>query len=708
VVRRNQNLTQSPFAWLVAGVGAIGSGIVLALSVSFEAGVAVAVLGVAALGASAALFLAPSATDQTGLGQRLKELQEVEQRMLATGVSQTEQAYQELRQSRSVTEGSDETAPATALDANERRLGEMIRTRCDRVWEGIRTQRYVKRTGGRVVDLDGGALFSEIRDVVQEVAALYHSESTNAVLEVRTGDIALAIRSAAGELLQTVRQIPYVDPASWSIHEVVARLETVEKGLALYKKLSPYDHYITGAMLAARIAVGANPISLAAWVLGKEGAKRIGGKLLKTRAEAWIKELLEGSVALVYLQVARTYDPERTYRSAEWVVLVEALRIHAQTPGIDHNRKFLLDRILRAPIPDEFAKLALLRALADDSAPDPRSAPSVDLAKLHPAERQAIGARLADLLPALHGLNAVAARQAIEDLERRLQWGLAVDVFRSGNPEERGIAEGYSQLARLSRLWLDITREEAPHAIAVTTFGTQARKSIGHSAADRQLRQAVAVAYDSDDPGGERNVVEPPRGLVGHTLAGPLVESVAALLSATAEWPIEHDHVVLMNASVLLPERKQVLAAWKHYVTAASRQLRNRLVAPNVATWPPRSAPAILRRFRDTERAVAVFDAKTPTSRDRWLLVFVDRVVVGEVPDDELSIDDGEVETHPIAGVRFTRRSQRLGDELVVYCGGHRLNVVSGRNGSFERRFGPLLAQLALRVDALQWERAGF
>ena len=457
-------------------------------------------------------------------------------------------------------------------------------------------------------------------------------------------------------------------------------------------------------MLAARIAVGANPISLAAWTLGKEGAKRFGGKFLKSRAEAWLKELMESSVALVYLQVARIYDPQRAYRSADWVALVEALRIHARTPGIDHNRKLLLDRILRAQIPDEFAKMTLLRALADDREPDSRSAPPIDLAPLRPVERKAIADRLADVLPAMKGLNAVAASDAIEDLERRLQWGLAVDLLGSGSAGEVRVAEGFAQLAALARDWLPIDRAQARRSIAASVFAGRARKSVGHAAAERALLEAVSAAYDGDE--SERRLVEPPRELVGDALAEPLVASLAELLAtAPTGWPIEHDHMVLLNASVLLPERKQVTAVWKGYLEAASRQLRARLVVVDPATWPQRSSPAILRQIGDGERPLAVFEAKTAASRARWLLVFLDRVVVGEVPEEELAIDDGEPETHPIGTVRLVRREQRLADDLIVCCGEHRLTIAGKRTGSFERRFGAVLEPLGLGADALERER---
>lgn len=693
--------------WLAGGGGALASGAALALSALPEAGAALALLGAAAVGAGAMARGRESADAQASaeLGRRLDELRALDARLGAAGVFPVELAYDDL-----LRRGARTTAPPATLDERERRLGEMIRDRCDRVWNGIRDRRYVRREDGRVVDLAGGAIFAELRDVVQEVAALYHAESDNAVLEARTGDIALAARSALGELLHLARQAPFVDPAGWSIKTVVAQLEQVQQGLALYRKLSPYEHYVNGALFAARLAAGSNPVGVAAWMLGTEVAKRVGGRLIRSRAEVWLKTLLESSVALVYLRVARIYDPLRSYRGPDWTALVEAVRVHACIPGVDHNRRRLLDRVLRAPIPDEFAKMALLRALADDRAPAPPGVPAVDLDGLRPADRQAVAERLADLLSDMRGLQAPAARAAIETLQRRLP--LPVDLGGSDRPEAARAADGFGLLAALARDCLGAGRDEACRALRGTVFAARARQSVDAEAAERLLLDAVAAAYDHGAAPGEPRLPAPPPALVGDRLAEPLVTSAADLLcSAPAPWPVDHDHLVLLCASVLLPERKQVAAAWKHYLDAASRRIRERLRLADLSTWPPHAAPAILRHLGRGE-ALAVAAATTSADRARWLVFRRDQLVVGAVPDNELAIDDGAPEVHPIhaefhplAPVRFGRRRGRLTDDLVVRCGDDRLAVSSGRMGNFERRYGPLL--VALGVDADRLDREG-
>ncbi len=691
--------------WLAGGLGCLASGVAVGLSLSFEAGAALALLGAGALGAGAMAEARGSAPDpgtMAELERRLDELRGLDARLTAAGVSPVERTYDELLRRR-----PEAPAPPATLDEQERRLGEMIRDRCDRVWDGIGDRRYVKREDGRVVDLAGGAIFAELRDVVQEVAALYHAESDNAILEARTGDIALAVRSAVGELLQAVRQVPFVDPASWSVKTVVTQLEQAQQGLALYRRLEPWEHYLNGALLATRLAAGANPVGVVAWTLGTQVAKRVGKRFIKSRAEVWLKTLLESSVALVYLRVARIYDPLRSYRGPDWIALVEAVRVHACIPGVDHNRRTLLDRILRAPIPDEFAKLALLRALAEDRPPAPPAAPPVDLDGLRPEERRAVAERLADLLSEMHGLQAPAARAAIEALQRRLP--LPVDLGDSHRPEAGRAADGFALLAALARDCLDADRAQAGRLLRAGAFSARVREMLDEEAAERIVGRALAATYEAggrrEGPGPEA----PPPALVGDRLAEPLLTSVADLLcSAPPPWPIEYDHLVLLYASVLLPERKQVAGAWKHYVDAASRHLRERLRLPDLSTWPPRAAPVILRQLGGGEPALAVLAATTRAGRGRWLAFHRDHVVVGAVPDKELVVDDGEPEVHPlrpelhpVAPVRLARRRGRLTDDLVFRCGDERLTVASGKLGNFERRFGPLLDALDLDADRL-------
>lgn len=720
-------MTKSPLVWLSAGLGCAAAAAAAGLLVSVEAGVVLGLLGAAGLGAGAALAWASPAADLAIIAdierrmaaRREAERKEVEQRWLAGGVSPTEQAYHALL--RPAAEG--EPPRADSLDATERRLGALIQARCDRVWDGIRDRRYVRRRDEQITGLDGGALFAEFRDIVQEVAALYKPGSTNAVLDARTGDIALAIRSVIGELLQVSRQVPFVDPAGWSVREVITRLEQVQRVRDLYRKLTPYQHYVSGVSMAARLALGANPVTLAALYLGSEAAMRVAGKALRTYGEAWLKELLESSVALVYLQVARTYDPQRTYRSADWAALTEALRIHRRIPGIDHNRRLLLERILRAQIPDEFAKMQLLRALAADGDPQTEAGPPLDLASLGAGQRRTIADRLAELLPALRGLNEPAASEAIEDLEDRLQLGLQVDLVASGSRPQVRAGEGFARLAVAAHDWCGLDRDATLEALAASEFAAEARKIIGDPGTVRGvLEQAVTAACAGAGSAAETpRLVEPPRDLVGDPLARPLVATLVDVLArrAPAGWPIEHDHMVLLNASVLLPERKQLAAAWREHLDAVSARLRGLLQCPEPSAWPPVSAPAVLRRIGPRDgaapphgrpgaappaaggRPVAVFEATSSASRRRWLLLFADRAVVGRVPQEDLAIDDGDAESHPRATLRFTRRKRLMADDLVVRCGNERL-VVAGTplRSSFVR----VLDRLGLRWDALETE----
>lgn len=711
--------------WFLAGCGVTISGVSLIFLVSVEVGIALTVLGAGALGFAAGL--ARSTAVDRGLAAEIeqhidelreRDLRDVEKRWLAEGMSPVEQAWTALQQSR----GPETDGPPSELDAQ---LGRMIQARCDRVWDGIRDRRYVKEAHGEIGGLDGRAIFEEVRDVVNEVARLYGKDAERAELDARIGDIALSARSAIGDFLQVAQRVPVVNVTGWTAREVVTRLEQVQKARKLYRMYTPWQHYVRGATLAARVALGANPVTLAASFLAGEAFSRVGKHVVKTYAEAWLKELLEGSVALLYLQVAGAYDPRRVYRSADWLGLVEALRIHKLVPGIDHNRKLLLDRILRAQIPDEFAKLALLRALAADGDPDSTLTPPIDFASMRPAQRQAIAGCLGATLRDMRGLNEPKASLAIEEMEKALSSGLQVDLIDAGSREEIRIEEGFTQLAMLARDWCGLGIGGARQALEGSAFAVAARKRTGDAGVNRELlEKAMSIAFedgdlDSDEVAeSEPHLIEPPRDLVGDPLAEPLIASFVDLLAtrAATDWPVEHDHMVLLNASVLLPERRQVTALWSGYLKAAESRLRNRLKHGTLSTIPPRAAPAILRRIGAQELpapaaggatsdvrnpAVAVFEASSG-ARACWVLLFADRVVAGEVPKEELSLDDGESRTYPRDEVRFRRLSRPLADALVIDCGDEQRLIVDGSvTGTFAGYFGPLLESLGVD-DALE------
>ena len=57
-------------------------------------------------------------------------------------VSPAELTYHALRVARGMEDGEPVRLSAADLDEYEQRLGELIGTRCDRVWEGVRERRY--------------------------------------------------------------------------------------------------------------------------------------------------------------------------------------------------------------------------------------------------------------------------------------------------------------------------------------------------------------------------------------------------------------------------------------------------------------------------------------------------------------------------------------------------------------------------------------
>ena len=732
--------------WLAAGAGLMVTGLALARFWWFEFGMSLVLLGTAGLGFL--VGLARSAVLDAALTERidrqLDELREEQRRVqeetwLTEGVAPIEQSWRALAQR----DGAADEDPAAAVSANdvERRLADLVRQRCDRVWTGIKEKRYWRQVDGKTVGPDLGAIGKEIEGVVREVAALYHQDRDDPVMEARLGDILLTGRSVLGELLaqlqqlpeslsqfqQIARVVPAVDLPAQSLATVKTRLEQLQQVRRYYQFYARYlRRAIDVGSTATRVALGMNPVMLAAWFVGGEALRFAGAHVAKKYVDAVLRYELESSVALVYAHVARIYDPKRVPLSADYAALVAALDVHRRIPGVDHNRRLLLDRILRAPIPDEFAKLALLRALADDGVPDAAEAPPVDLPSLPPAKRQAIADRLAEILPAMRGLDEPEASRAVENLECGLGRGLQVSLVRSGSRGAVRVKEGFVQLAVLACDWCRFDREQARKEVWDGRFtGAALKDAGGEDAAGALLKHALDVAFDEAvDTGGAvggpvRRLIEPPRDLVGEELAGPLVDSIIDLLArATSEqWPLEHDHMVLLNASVLLGASKQVEACWGRYLAAVSTRLRARLRHSQPSSWPRSAAPAILRASGDQElhspgivvtppsvpRPLAVFEA-AGEAPSRWVLLCADRAIVGRAPEGIVALDDAEPEVHAREGVCFLRRKGVLSDDLVVRCGNHRLTIAGPVAGTFAGCFGPILEQYGLAADALEIE----
>ena len=717
--------------WLAAGVGLMVAGLGLARFWWFEFGMALVLLGAAALGCL--VGLARSAVLDAALTERidrqLDELREEQRRAReaewrSDGVSPIEKSWRALAL-RAGAAGQDSAAAPVPANDVDRRLADLIRQRCDRVWSGIQKKRYWRHVDGKTVGPDLGAIGKEIEGVVREVAGLYHQDRDDPVMEARLGDIVLTGRSVLGEILQIARLVPLVDLPAQSLATVKTRLEQIQQARAFYQQYARYRYLIDFAAGATRVALGSNPVSAAAWYVGGKALTLAGTHVATKYVHALLRDALESSVALVYEHVARTYDPGRARLSADYAALVFALEVHRRVPGVDHNRRLLLDHILRARIPDEFAKLALLRALADDGVPDAAEAPPVDLRSLSPAKRHEITNRLVEILPAMRGLNQPEASQAIEDLESRLGRGLHVPLVRSGSRTAVRVEEGFVQLAVLACDWCRLDRDEARKEIWDGPFAGAARNDAGEDAAGALLKNALDVAFDEivDTVGGVGSpvgrLIEPPRDLVGEELAVPFVDSIIDLLARATldQWPLEHDHMVLLTASVLLGTPKQVEVHWERYLAAVSTRLRARLKHAHLSSWPEAAAPAILRASGEQElpspgvvvtpppvpRPLAVFES-SDEALPRWVLLFSDRAVVGHTPEGIVALDDAEPRWHARDGVRFLRRQGVLSDDLVVFCGSDRLTVAGPVAGTFARFFGPVLQEYRLDAGALEIE----
>ena len=565
------------------------------------------------------------------------------------------------------------------------RIDALVVRRQERVWERIRAGDFVSGGGegpdgiDDPVKIDAQAIFREIVSAVEEVARVFHRDVENPFFELTATDIALGVRSVSTELLGLLERVPVVDLARWNVGKLVRRLRTAARTKRVVDLAGPYARPL---YYAGRIALGSNPAGLLAqWLLG-QGVN----KLAKKQAERWARDVLDAFVQLVYEQASSIYYPELAHHTSAWIALAEVLHIHAAIPGIDANRRQLMHRIVHAPIPDEWARLGLLRDLARDRAPKIKLFGNNGYLDLTEEERSAVAEQVSTHLLTLEGLRSPPARKAIHALEDRLGRGLAIDYATSGTVEQVAVREGFERLALLLRWELDVEEARVADEIRASTFWKQA-VALDARDAGRDLDRVLARTLGE----GLRLPYVPPRCLAGTELGSVFVDSVLDLLNrAAGPWGPEQDALAELTIDYVLSDFRAMDKARGRFLARAGEILAGRISLAALHACPKTATRLALHHLQPHELGLAVVAASAEAGEERWLLFCEDRVVFGAVPRGAALTDVEPPTVVPLPEVELIP----AGKALVVRTPDGALTVAAKTLSSFEKRFGPLLAAL--------------
>ena len=599
---------------------------------------------------------------------------------------------------------SESLPPPSILTEEQARVQQLAEERCDKVWAKIGEGGYFDEGTG---SLDHAAIWKEIEEAVAEVATVYGRASDGAFMNARVGDITLAFRSVAAELLEMSRVVvPMVDLRSKTPVEVISfirRAEKVGRGLG---KASDIYRYAKPVVYGARVVLlGASLPTLAAFWAADELTRPLQRKILRWGSEKvqalTVRKVVNQSIAMIYRQAALMYRPGGQ-RTPAWYVLAEACAIVRAAPGIDVNRKKLLQQILGAPIHDEYERLDLIRALADDSLPTLLALDDRTYADHTPVERMAIAHGLSTLLGSLRGLNLDAARDAIKATETRLGWGLFVDFRSSGQPLEAAALDGLGLLDVLLRGELGLSGEVTRDRLAETDLWKRLEKQPRleptplYEAARRQIGEV-----DGSGP------IVAPRSLVGTDLAYPVVHSSARILSSRESLATDRADLLLTQIAQSLLSGKELQASLREFDKLCRTTLMAMVTQQGGADLPPPAdCRAALRVSRQEAPFLMVSRGSLPDGTSLWVALAEDRVCLGPAAGDEHRIDC-VCDEWPIEQVSFFKQKSRVASGLLLCRGAAGVGVcIPGQKvGTFDGLFRPALTALDIDTTKLEERR---
>lgn len=459
------------------------------------------------------------------------------------------------------------------LSRKDRQMAEVLSEETQRVFEDILQNKYV---------VAGEFQFKLVRDdvlnLVTRVARIYQPNVQEPLLETSMAQVLRAASRACLQTLVLIEQLP-LNVKEYSFASLYGYLRQGVKAYGMMRSSEPYWPYFNSAYYLGRFAMGANPLTLAAWwflgAWGKEGAKQIATKILHRQAMT----MLQSVIRVIGYEVAGMYGGDFRHRDPNWIYAVELTElVHCFPPSRDslsHALKEVGALILR----HEYDRVYLYRALAAHASPEPERYRSTEL--LTAEEKMAIARRLERFLTTfIHGQTPDRIASWRQGVENRLGVKLAVVAKSDQQSIELQTEEALRSLAS----FLLAIKEREPEQLAPLLAKTRLYSDLPEDMKAKML----AALLENPPYFFEQPTLDPASPLVGKYL-----EDLANLAALTAP----HEGII--------DEMLVDVAIYLRYDAKKMRQLLDKkyvaLLAERISPDAPekRLPPAVARAVLD-------------------------------------------------------------------------------------------------------------
>lgn len=320
---------------------------------------------------------------------------------------------------------------ALAKDAElERLLEEESRMLLDKL-----TANYFAPSG----TIDAQLVRQDFSRFLQRVVHVYQPDAKEPLLETSVAHLCRATSRISLHLLVLLDQLP-VNLKDANLSQLYAWARRAAQAYRAYRSAEPYFPAMTGAWYVGRMAMGANPVSLAVWwgigELGKRGAVKIASQLLQQQALLW----LDQSLRIVAHEAAAVYGTDFRYRDPDWLYATELSETVQLFPESARAIRNAFREISALPLRSEYDRFFLLRVIAEKKSAKPeRYSKAISLDE---GERRRMLARLEEFVHRSYDeLPLASVRTWKETLESR--YGMAVRLRQDrtfGSTREQAVA----------------------------------------------------------------------------------------------------------------------------------------------------------------------------------------------------------------------------------------------------------------------------
>jgi hypothetical protein len=316
-------------------------------------------------------------------------------------------------------------AQLTELARKDRQLESLLQEETKGVFEDILQNKYV--VDGKLQPL---IIRDDVVSLMRRVAKIYQPEVEDPMLETSISQVLRAASRACLQLLVVTDQLPW-NVKEQSFNNLYGYVRQGVKAYGMYKSVEPYWGYVNSAYMLGRFALGANPLTLAAWwflgAWGQDSAKKFATQVLQRQAMFMVQSVIR----VIGYEVAGTYGGDFRHRDANWIYGVELAELVFRFPLSRESLSHALKEIGALQLRHEYDRVYLYRCLAAHVSPDPGRYRSGTL--MAAEEKMAIARRLERFLETfIHGQTPERVTAWRGEVEGRL--GVKLNVASKADP----------------------------------------------------------------------------------------------------------------------------------------------------------------------------------------------------------------------------------------------------------------------------------